>query len=394
MNVSLDALNLALYELGWTPQEGVNPKMKPWVPGLQAQIAFDYDDPEEIGIFVPQDSQAPDFDRLIKHAVRELARFATADLDECLTNAAMRLEKRLDKMLIHMETSETYAGIVDFDQGVDLFNGLREMLRIGAKTHVEYRARFRNVASTAADNFLRSCYLGQTEAASFVASAYVPASERIKLNKDATKKQAAEASGRDITERLISALQGTREALDEYRVSPLDEVIDFAVPSGVSYELLESVQRIVGNDESEVSFEFLPTTISEQQSQAKTESIVFTPEHRRAAEQAKRVLSRSPQPHAISVAGEVIELHRVFDEPDSQRIRLRAAVDGKMRHFIAFLGAEEYEKAQRAHADNVQLNVIGSVLQNTFEDIERVIVTNAPVGGERLLPQALEKGLF
>lgn len=182
--------------------------------------------------------------------------------------------------------------------------------------------------------------------------------------------------------------------MDEYRVSGADEAIDFAVPNGVSYELLDSIQKNVGTDESEVSFEFLPTDVGEKRSEPKTAAVVFTPEHRQVAEQAKQVLSKPPQPREVSVSGEVIELHRVFDEPDSQRIRLRSNIDGKVRHFVAFLAAEEYEKAQRAHADNVQLNVIGRVLQNRFEDITNVVVTNAPVGGERTLPQAPEKGLF
>lgn len=394
MNVNLDALNLALYDLGWIPQEGINPKMKPWAPSTRTQVTIPYGASEDVEIFVPQDSEAPDFERLIGHAVRELSRFTTADIGELLADATMRLEKRLDKVLIHMETREFYSGIVDLDLGIDLFNGMRDILKTGAKTHVEYRPRYGSAAHTAGENFLRNCYLGQTEAASFIASAYVPVTKKIKLNNDTSNKQAAEASGREITERLVTALEGTREALDEYRVSRADEAIDFAVPNGVSYELLDGIQKIVGTEESEVSFEFLPTDVGEKRTEPKTAAVVFTPEHRQVAEQAKQVLSKPPQPREVSVSGEVIELHRVFDEPDSQRIRLRSNIDGKVRHFVAFLGAEEYEKAQRAHADNVQLNVIGMVLRNRFEDITNVVVTNAPVGGKKTLPQTLQDGLF
>ena len=127
MNVNLDALNIALHDLGWTPQEGINPKMKPWVPGSRAPVTIPYGASEDVEIFVPQDSEAPDFERLIGHAVRELSRFAATDIGELLADATMRLEKRLDKVLIHMETRETYSGIVDLDQGIDLFNGMRDM---------------------------------------------------------------------------------------------------------------------------------------------------------------------------------------------------------------------------------------------------------------------------
>lgn len=87
-------------------------------------------------------------------------------------------------------------------------------------------------------------------------------------------------------------------------------------------------------------------------------------------------------------------MRRVHDDPDSQRIRLRATVDGKVRNFVAHLGPEDYDKAQRAHKDSVLLNIMGTVLPGGFEEVEKVIVTNAPVGGDKTPPQEPQTGLF
>ena len=394
MKPSLDALTMTLYDLGWVAHNGVNPKMTPWTPGSDSALSSHGLAPEEIGVFVPQDAQAPDFDMLIAHAVNELTRFAAVDVQEHLHDATLRLEKCLDKFRVHAQTGERYAGIVEFEHGVDLFTGMKNMLKTGAKTQVETRAKYSNAAHTAAENYLDICYLGQTEAASFIASAYVPFKKAVKLNNDTKDKKGAEVQGRVITETLLAALQGTREVLDEYLVSPADEVIDFGVSQGVSWEMLEAVQQVVGKEESEVSIEFLTLEPTGEVLKPRTSEVVFTPDHKRVASQAKEVLDKPPQPRSMSISGEVIELRRVHDDPDSQRIRLRATVNGKPRNFVAHLGPEDYDKAQRAHKDSVLLNIRGTVLPGGFQEVEKVIVTNAPVGGEKTLPQTPQDGLF
>lgn len=394
MKPSLDALTMTLYDLGWVAHDGVNPKMKPWTPGRESSLLAQNFDLEDIGVLVPQDATAPDFDTLMAHAINELTRFAAVDVQEHLHDAMLRLEKCLDKFRVHAQTDEEFAGIVEFEQGVDLFKGMKNMLKTGAKTQVEMRARHNHAAHTAAENYLKNCYLGQTEAASFIASAYVPYKQAVKLNNDTKEKKGAEVQGRVITETLLAALQGTREVLDEYLITPADEVIDFGVSQGVSWELLDAVQQVVGKEESEVAVEFLSLEPTGEVSKPRTSEVVFTPDHKRVAAQAKEVLAKAPQHRSVSISGEVIELRRVHDDPDSQRIRLRATVDGKVRNFVAHLGPEDYDKAQRAHKDSVLLNIMGTVLPGGFEEVEKVIVTNAPVGGDKTLPQEPQTGLF
>ena len=394
MTPKLEVLNLALHELGWVEHQGLNPKMSPWMPTNLSNLRNQDINIDEVGILVPQDTKAPDFDGLIRHAVKQLTHFVAVNVDDYLSDAALRLEKSLDKVLVHMETPERYAGIVDLDLGVDLFTGMKNMLKAGAKTHVEFRARHANAAATAAKNYLNSCYLGQTEAASFVASAYIPSTKPVRLKNDSRNKQATEVAGRAITESLVAALEGTRETLEEYRRYPKDEVVHFAVGQGVSYELLDSLRQVVGTKESEVAFELLPFSEQGEQAKPKKKAVVFTPDHRSTAVNVMEVLNKKPTPKQVSIAGEVIELRRVFDEPNSQRIRLRANFEGKTRNFVAHVGQQDYDKAQKAHRDKVLLNIFGTALQGTFKEIKSVAVTEIPLASGKNPPKLSESALF
>lgn len=192
-----------------------------------------------------------------------------------------------------------------------------------------------------------------------------------------------ETTGREITKSMVAALQGTREVLDEYLESPKNEVFEFGISNGVSYEMLEGVEQIVGTKESEISFEFLPLPSDEGEPFHVT-PIVFSPEHKRAARKGKEVLSKAPQELHVAVAGEVIELRRTLEDTTSSRIRIRGDIQGKIRTLGASLSASDHEKASRAHIDKRQLFIKGTVKQGVFTEVELVTETNDPVAEERL----------
>lgn len=382
---SLDALNMTLYDLGWIAHDGQNPKMMPWTPGSDSVLYSHGLAPEEIGVFVPQDAQAPDFDALMTHAISELTRFAAVDVQEYLHDATLRLEKCLDKFRVHAQTGEKYAGIVNFQQGLDLFSGMKNMLKAGAKTFLETRSRHRNSAYIAAEEYLHNCYLGQTEAASFVASAYVPGEKPVKLNK-----RGVEVEGRVITKTLLAALQATRDVLDEYRKTPDPEVIGYGVSQGVSYDLLRAVQQIVGRGDSAVSIDFLNLEVTNGGFDPRTFEVVFTPDHKRVANEAQKLLENAPKKRWTSASGEVIELGGVLEGTSSQLVRLRETDGDNVRNFIAHLGPEDYDKAQRARRDRVLLNIMGTEILGGFQEVERVSVTEYPVGENEVPPQRIE----
>lgn len=385
MKLSLDALTMTLYDLGWVAHDGVNPKMKPWIPGPESRLRDRHLRREEIGVLVPQDPTAPDFGMLMEQAVSELTRLAEADVQERLRNSSLRLEESLDVFSVHAQTGEKYAGIVNFQQGLDLLSGMKNMLKAGAKTFLETRPRHRNSAYIAAEEYLHNCYLGQTEAASFVASAYVPGEKPVKLNK-----RGVEVEGRVITKTLLAALQATRDVLDEYRKTPDPEVIGYGVSQGVSYDLLRAVQQIVGRGDSAVSIDLLNLEVTNGGFDPRTFEVVFTPDHKRVANKAQKLLENVPKKRWTSASGEVIELGGVLEGTSSQLVRLRETDGDNVRNFIAHLGPEDYDKAQRARRDRVLLNIMGTEILGGFQEVERVSVTKYPVGENEVPPQRIE----
>ncbi|CAB0824095.1 hypothetical protein [Corynebacterium belfantii] len=377
------ALELALGELRWKNVKGANSGLNLWVPTEGSELIQGLKNIDDLGVFVPLNEDAPDYGRNVQYAVAELSRVVPISLEKLLDEAQLRLDQKLDKVFIHFEDDSTGAGAVNLAKGIDLFSGLKTLLSTGARFSRDQRARYSSSGNVIANNFLESCLLGQTEVGSFIASALIPASKNIKATNNKTKKAHMETTGREITKSMVAALQGTREVLDEYLESPKNEVFEFGISNGVSYEMLEGVEQIVGTKESEISFEFLPLPSDEGEPFHVT-PIVFSPEHKRAARKGKEVLSKAPQELHVAVAGEVIELRRTLEDTTSSRIRIRGDIQGKIRTLGASLSASDYEKASRAHIDKRQLFIKGTVKQGVFTEVELVTETNDPVAEERL----------
>lgn len=382
MNASIQALTLAMQELGWREEDGDNPRMRLWVPGEQSGLRYGAEDREEIAVFVPRDPEAPGADRLTKRAIADLSRVSVANVDERIADAVLRLELHLDKFTIHLETTEERAGVVDFEEGIDLFAGMRKILMTGARTAQETRGWHRNGSFTVAQNYIDSCMLAQTEVGSYVATALTPATKPIKRSNSASKKAVNEAPGRHITQVTVDALQSTREALDNFLKTGADEEFHYGVPSGVSSELLGGVGDVVGDGESEVTVEYI--ALPGQDETPPSKHVVFEPRHREAAYYGREILKHAPKLSHAAIAGEVVELHRRFEDPNSRRIRLRATVEGKTRSFVARLSQEDYDKAQQAHYSGLLLAIRGLEKQGKFEEIENVHVTETPVNKVRL----------
>ncbi len=79
--------------------------------------------------------------------------------------------------------------------------------------------------------------------------------------------------------------------------------------------------------------------------------------------------------------GEVVELRRKANAPNSARIRVQGVYEGKNRSFSMELDEEKYELAIKAHSDNVMLSVLGIADRGLFTSVDSVSVTDNRVRG-------------
>lgn len=376
---SLESVEMTLRKLNWTQIQGMNPQLELWVPSETSGVVTE-NISDEPAVFVPIDTSAPDFDRLLERAVQQLSTFSTESVFEELELSDLRLSKQLDEFQLHVEGPEAVDGIVRWQQGVDLINGARDILIAGAKTTQVNRRRFSGAEATIAKSFLDSCYMGQTKIGSYIVSALIPTTKELATSKSRNKKSNVKVKGRDVTETIIASLEASREVLEEFSDSGNDDVFEWGMTQGVSVEILRGIKNVIGEGETEISVDF---SMLDGEARIPSKVINFTPKLKAAAASGEEVLSRAPKPKTIMVSGEVTGLARKFDEPDSARIKLRGLVGNKMRTFTARLDQEAYQKALTAHDNEQMLMLVGTADGGIFTHIENVVVTNAKVGMEK-----------
>lgn len=83
-------------------------------------------------------------------------------------------------------------------------------------------------------------------------------------------------------------------------------------------------------------------------------------------------------------------MRRVHDDPNSQRTRFRATVDGKARNFVAHLGRKTMTGISVPIRIVSFLDIMCTLFAGGFQEVKKVVMTNAPVGGEPTLLQPLQ----
>lgn len=385
---SLDTVEMTLRKLKWTTIQGMNPQLEIWVPSEDAEVAVE-NSSDDAAVFVPIDTAAPDFNKQLTRAIYQLTEFSSGNVFEELDLADLRISKQLDEFQLHVEGPEVKEGVVGWQQGVDLINGAKQILIAGAKSTRDYRRHFANAESTIAKSFIESCYMGQTQVGSYVVSALIPSAKEIETTKSKARKISTSVKGRDVTQTLISALQASHAVLEDYKKTQDSEVFEWGMTQGVSVEILRGIQNIIGEGETEVSVDFSP--LDSPVEEPLTRVVNFTPDLKKAALSGEKILSKAPQPKRIRVTGEVTSLARRYDDPNSARIKMRGLIGNKNRTFTAKLKDKDYQKALEAHDHQLMLMVVGKADGGVFIDVEKVIVTNAPVGLEQPSPPQVEQ---
>ncbi|WP_048379432.1 hypothetical protein [Corynebacterium renale] len=356
--------------------------MSLWVPSPTAKL-----EPtvirEEAGVFLPHNPEAPDFLRIIHRALTELADLSAVNVVEEFATSQLRIQRSLDKFVVSTDGPAVRNGVVDWRMGTRLLKGLGEVLKSGARVSQDPKRWYQRSNHVIADNYLDSCLMGQTEVGSYVVKAFVPANVALSMSNSAKMKKNSQVSSREVTETVFASVQATKDVLEEFRKDKNPDAFGWAVTQGVSVEMLSAFQDLIGQDDTEISVEFIETGADEPSLEPYRGAVVLQPTLIEAVEVGIATLKAAPQPTKMVVAGEVIGLMRKWDAPDSRRIKMRGAGrDRRTRVFTVHLNASDYDKALEAHGRGVLLEVSGVAEKAEFLEVESVRVTNAQVSRE------------
>ena len=229
-----ERLTILLEEAGWKlvgGRRGVYNRLAP--PHLKDQSGL------RGGLVVPLDKTAPEYSNLMTAAVAEVSGPATRDLWERVVEPRI-VANAADQFQFRRE-SHVPAGMIPWRQGEQLIKAARATLSAGAKSYVAKMRRYNNSIGQFSTRFLDTILMGQTAVGSYIVTAYAPTSVAIPISAEATV-NSRNATGREVSTSVVSALEATVEALEHFRRTNSLSGFDEGVNRGVSYELSTALE--------------------------------------------------------------------------------------------------------------------------------------------------------
>lgn len=342
-------LTALLRHFDWSPKTGVPSLYEVW-----------QGEDSSLEVLVPLDPERGDFSALVERAKRQLLSTYGPSAQRVESTLTMRAKASLDATEWRKQTALD-GGLIGWEQGEDLFAAARAQLVAAAKSAREPRKYHGNASAHIAHRFIEQALMGQTSVGSYVVTAYTPAQAKFFLTRKA-EERASEAgglwddslSGREILDKLSSALKAMRSGLDEYRKSPSLGPFLEAVPDGISYELVKALDLIVSTGDTEVA-------ISREEPEGATNlrtEVAFESSEAPVMRSVAVALAEDAEPADVSIVGEVTLLSRTHDQTDHV-IRVDIEHGAEARKARVRLSPEQYDVALEAHRQDVPIRVSG-----------------------------------
>ena len=302
-------------------------------------------------IILPRTAGLADYASVVSQLIKIFAR--VADRDEL---SLYRDLVTSDRDIIRVRVVEGVDGSLTLHNGVDIVDGAREMLLAAGCSVREPRPVYRAGANVEATSFVNQVRLGQTEQGSFVVTLLTPiVSPPVPaLFSDPDDRDAP--IERQITRRLSEALGVVRKATEK-AASGDDSAFDDAVMGGVSANLCEALVKLIG------PFQAIDIGVTWARTRPMM-SVVDTFRYGDAdvpilKEAARGFRSQEPQLNR-QLFGIIRRLSRDATEDDGT-IALKTSIDGKSHSVMAVLSRSDYERAVRAHGEQVAVILEGDL---------------------------------
>ncbi|MFC0846110.1 hypothetical protein ACFH04_20705 [Streptomyces noboritoensis] len=160
--------------------------------------------------------------------------------------------------------SSAPSGFIAWKSGERLVESARRTLIAGAKSYMGPGRHFVNKHGRFAHRYLDQVLMGQSAPGSYIITAYAPPNAGVLLSgsPEATALAVPElgmASGRDVSQAVVRAVQATVEALAHYRSTGSLSGFEAGVTQGISYEMTRAILGIAENsDGADISIEWDP----------------------------------------------------------------------------------------------------------------------------------------
>lgn len=318
-------------------------------------FAYVYTSEDHPEIIIPQTQRVADYAQIVRLLIEAFAE--VSELDQL---AIYRDLVTADRDVIRVRVAESNDGSVAVTDGVSLVRGTSEMFLAAACSLQDPRPLYRAGPNSEARQQLGRMRLGQTDQGSFVVTLLTPTisppvASTLELEDPGRETDPIE---RQITKRLVGALQAAREAA-ERTASGNAEAFSDAVDSGVSANLCDAVAMLIEPfSELDVRVVWARTLPIAPTSQV----VRFAAGHAPILRQAAKTFQDHDLRFDEQLSGFVQRLNRGKDDEDGT-ISLRTFVDGAARSVLVVLTQADYEEAIRAHRNRSIATVQGDLEQ-------------------------------
>ncbi|MFE7561810.1 hypothetical protein [Kitasatospora sp. NPDC057500] len=302
----------------WTPPEGTDPG---------------------VSLLVPAGDGFDDAVELLTDAVTALARSATPSARAILLALALPGDELQWYRDLAAPAGATTPGAAPWEDTERLRHAARAMLAAGAKAGRTRAAYFGARLDAWAGDFLdRVLVVGGAPGL----TAYTPAPE-----------------GRAAVTTLVRALEALRDAVDYRRVSGGGEAFENAVQSGVSRELVESVQELVrGATAGRITVAWSAAAGTPGGFGDRRIAVEFSPGDLPALDEAADLLERIEPAVAVTLVGLVVRLKRA-DPAGPGGVRLRVLGGAEVDEVKVRLPDPAYRLAAEAHLAGTPVRISG-----------------------------------
>lgn len=324
-------------------------------------------------IVLPRTDRLADYHTVVSRLVSIFA--GATDQDELATYRSL-IEADRDVLRIR-SFSEDEDGSIPIDAGVEIVSQARQLVLAAACAARTPQPLYRAGANREATDYMRRVKLGQTEQGSFVVTLLTPVPPL--LQPPQARLDPAwvgfddEPFERQVTRRLVTALEASRQAAELSASGEGATAFERAVVEGVSANLCEAVASMI---EQSGKLDITLTWARTRPTPETQRRIAFSPNDASILKEAARTFRARHPKAGVSLFGTVHKLKRDQDEVEGL-VTLKAMIDDKPQSVRAVLDQANYSVAAQAHDAKMPVVVKG--------DLERVgqrwQLTNALVTG-------------
>ncbi|MBO8193661.1 hypothetical protein ITI46_18630 [Streptomyces oryzae] len=336
-----------------------------WHPVMRGPLAeiWQPTDEDSVRIMVPKNSNAPDFEPMIRNLTVEVGRHEGRDPAHVREDIARQF---LDITKLRAASEDEINDTIPMRAGIALFESAKRLVTASAGSTLFRQGNFGRNMPRRAINHAKNVRLGHTMTGSYIlpiiTSAAVPEIYEFNEGLEVQPSLDIEVEESRFDRRVVTTMAHALEVLEEIAVTrdsmPTTSEINDAVAEGVSRELCDAISSVLttGHVENyDVTFQWAPAATPPI---GLTDKVVFPRETEFTVREIAEQLKSSERVEEQVIFGIIVNL-MAYPNDGTGRVTIKSAIQGRVRNVNFDLDWESYRRASQYHTERRPVFVRG-----------------------------------